>query len=191
MSANPPASFEGDERVRLFCALQLPEQTLDGLLAWQREAFSAVPRVRPVPRENLHVTLAFLGHRPAAELEAIVGALRAASARAERPRLSVRGYRETRSVGMLTFDDDDDRAAALAEDLHERLEALGVYRREDRPWLAHLTVLRFRDRPRLRPPLPELGEVVPSDAAVYLSELGPKGAQYFAVESFVLGERVR
>ena len=29
--------------------------------------------------------------------------------------------------------------------------ALGVYRREARPWLPHLTVLRFRERPRLRP----------------------------------------
>ena len=189
MSANPPASFEGDERVRLFCALQLPEQTLDGLLAWQREAFSAVPRVRPVPRENLHVTLAFLGHRPAAELEAIVGALRAASARAERPRLSVRGYRETRSVGMLTFDDDNDRAAALAEDLHERLEALGVYERERRRWLPHVTVLRFRERPRLRPELPRLEPFATSDAAAYLSRLRPGGARYEVLESVEVGGR--
>ena len=34
---------------------------------------------------------------------------------------------------------------------------LGVYRREARPWLPHVTVVRFRERPRLRPPLPELG----------------------------------
>ena len=31
--------------------------------------------------------------------------------------------------------------------LHERLEALGVYEREKRPWLPHLTVLRFREPP--------------------------------------------
>jgi 2'-5' RNA ligase len=62
---------------------------------------------------------------------------------------------------------------------------------ELRPWLPHVTVLRFRRPPRLRPELPELGEIVPSDAAAYLSRLGPKGAEYVVVESFVLGERVR
>ena len=36
-------------------------------------------------------------------------------------------------------------------DLQERLERLGVYRREGRPWLPHLTVARWRERPRLRP----------------------------------------
>ena len=186
---NAPASFEGDERVRLFCALRLPDDTLDGLVAWEREAFSDVPRARPVPRENLHVTLAFLGHRPASELEPIVGALRAASARAERPRLSVRGYRETRSVGMLTCDDEGGRATALAEEFHERLEALGVYERERRRWLPHVTVLRFRERPRLRPELPPLEPFVTSDAAAYLSRLRSGGARYEVLESVEVGGR--
>jgi 2'-5' RNA ligase len=95
---------------------------------------------------------------------------------------------------MLTFDDEGGRAGALAGDLHERLEELGVYRREERPWLPHLTVLRFRDRPRLRPvldrpPLPELGVVVPSGAAVYISRLQPGGAQYEVLENVALGGR--
>jgi 2'-5' RNA ligase len=189
LSANAPASFEGDERVRLFCALRLPDETLDALVAWQREAFGLVADVRQVPRENLHVTLAFLGHRPAAELGAIVGALRAACAGAERPRLSARGYRETRSVGMLTCDDEGGRATALAEDLHERLEALGVYELERRRWLPHVTVLRFRERPRLRPELPRLEPFVTSDAAAFLSRLRPGGARYEVLESVEVGGR--
>jgi 2'-5' RNA ligase len=88
---------------------------------------------------------------------------------------------------MLSFDDEGGRAAALAERLHAGLEELGLYRRESRRWLPHVTVLRFRDRPGLRPGLPELGEVVPSDAAVYLSRLRPGGAQYEALETVVLG----
>jgi 2'-5' RNA ligase len=88
---------------------------------------------------------------------------------------------------MLVLKDLEGTATGLAEGLFERLERLGVYERERRPWLPHVTVLRFRRPPRLRPPLPELGEVVPSDAAVYISQLGPKGAEYLVVESFVLG----
>ena len=189
MSANPPASFEGDERVRLFCALRLPDETLEALVAWEREAFGDVSAVRQVTRENLHVTLAVLGHRPAAELETIVGALRGVCAGAEPPRLTVRGYRETRSVGMLACDDDADRASALAEDLHDRLEALGVYERERRRWLPHVTVVRFRERLRLRPELPRLEPFVTSDAAAYLSRLRPGGARYEVLESVEVGGR--
>jgi 2'-5' RNA ligase len=183
------ASFEGDERVRLFCALRLPGETLDGLAAWQREALAEAPRIRPVPRDHLHITLAFLGHRPAPELEAILGALRESAASAERPRLAVRGYRETRSVGMLTCDDEGGRAAAFADDLQERLAALGVYERERRRWLPHVTVVRFRERPRLQPALPALEPFVPSDAAAYLSRLRPGGAQYEVLESVEVGGR--
>jgi 2'-5' RNA ligase len=140
-----------------------------------------------VPAENLHVTLAFLGGRPAADLGAVADAVRTAARAALRPVLEVRAYRETRSVGMLVCDDRDGRAGALADDLFGRLEALGVFRREGRPWLPHVTVLRFRARPRLEPPLPELGPFSPSDAAVYLSRLRPSGAQYEVLESFALG----
>jgi 2'-5' RNA ligase len=97
------------------------------------------------------------------------------------------GYRETRSVGMLTLADEGDRAGRLARRLHEELESRALYRREARPWLPHLTVLRFRDRPQLEPPLPELGEVSPSDAAVFISRLGSGGAQYDVLEAVGLG----
>ena len=72
-------SVGGDERLRLFLALRLPEPALDLLEAWQRERLPP-QRVRPVPRDHLHVTLAFLGHRPAGELPVIVQALREAAA---------------------------------------------------------------------------------------------------------------
>jgi RNA 2',3'-cyclic 3'-phosphodiesterase len=184
-----PASVEGSERLRLFCALRLPHETAERFTSWQREALAGVPEVRPLPPEHLHLTLAFLGHRPVAELDAIIGALREAAARAEPPLLSLRGYRETRSVGMLTFDDADGRAAALAVDLHERLAALGVYEPERRKWLPHVTVLRFRKRPRLQPVLPDLEPFMPSDAAAFLSRLRPSGAQYEVLESMAVGGR--
>jgi RNA 2',3'-cyclic 3'-phosphodiesterase len=177
-------SVEAHESLRLFCALRLPDGVLDGLCAWQAEHVRAG---RPVTRSNLHVTLAFLGHRPSADLPAVVEATGAAAAAARPVALRPVRYRETRSVGMLVLEDDGAAAGALAADLHGRLEALGVYRREQRAWLPHLTVVRFRERPRLAPPLPELGSFSPSDAAVYLSRLRSTGAQYEVVQSFELG----
>ena len=176
---------EREQRVRLFCALRLPHDWLDGLVAWQQQL--DVRGARRVARENLHVTLAFLGHRPRTDVGGVAEALREAAAETAPPVLHVARYRETRSVGMLVCDDEERRAAALADDLHGRLERLGVYEREARRWLPHVTVLRFRERPRLRLEPPDLGRVVPSDAAAYLSRLGPSGAQYEVLESVALG----
>ena len=180
----PAASVAGDERLRLFLALRLPDDVLDAIERWQREELRDV---RVVPREHLHVTLAFLGGRPAQELEAIVAALRAAAAEAREVRLRPLRYRETRSVGMLVLDDHGGAAAALAEDVQRRLEELGVYRREQRSWLPHLTVARFRERPRLSPAEPPARTFVPSDAAAYVSRLRSTGAQYDVLESVALG----
>jgi 2'-5' RNA ligase len=181
---NLPASVGDSERARLFCGLRLPDRALDTLSEWQADH---IQQGRPVPRDHLHVTLAFLGHRPVGELKSILRALREAAAAAGPIRLVPERYRETRSVGMLVLNDLGGQATRLAEDLQGRLESLGVYEREARPWLAHLTVVRFRERPRLQPPLPDLGEVSPSDAAAYHSVLRSSGAQYFVVESFALG----
>jgi 2'-5' RNA ligase len=177
---------EGREFLRLFCALTLPVDVVDALDAWQR----SLPRhgARVVERSKLHVTLAFLGKRPATDVDGVFAALRAAVASAHPPPvLGPQRYRETRSVGMLVLTDEDGRAGQIAEELHERLERLGVYEREARPWLPHVTVLRFRSPPRLRPPLPALEPFSPSGAAVYHSALRSGGAQYEVVESVRLG----
>ena len=88
---------------------------------------------------------------------------------------------------MLVLEDEGGTAALLAGDLQMRLERLGVYRREDRPWLPHLTVARWRERPRMRLEPSEMGTFVPSDAAAYLSRLHPGGARYEVLESVALG----
>jgi 2'-5' RNA ligase len=164
--------------------LRVPNDVLGEIERWQRHELRGV---RLVPRDHLHVTLAFLGHRPTGELEAIVEALRSAAAGAGEIRLTPVRYRETRSVGMLVLEDEEGRAGALASRLHERLEGLGVYRREGRPWLPHLTVARWRERSRLRPESPPQRTFVPSDAAAYLSRLHPAGARYDVLESVALG----
>lgn len=179
-----PSTLAGSDRARLFCGLRLPDHVLDGLSAWQDVH---VRKGRPVTRENLHVTLAFLGHRPVEELPAVAEATREAASASGHIQLEPVRYRETRSVGMLVLSDAGEAATAVAEDLHGRLEALGVYERERRPWLPHLTVVRFRERSRLEPPVPAIGPFAPSDASVFISRLHPTGARYEVVESFALG----
>jgi RNA 2',3'-cyclic 3'-phosphodiesterase len=164
--------------------LRLPDAAVDVLSEWQA---ANLPGGRIVPPEHLHLTLAFLGHRPVGELPQISAALHEAAAAAGSIRFLPERYRETRSVAMLVLKDLTGAATELADALFERLERVQVFEREARAWLPHVTVLRFRRPPRLKPPLPELGEFAPSDAAVFLSELRPSGARYVVVESFALG----
>jgi 2'-5' RNA ligase len=171
----------GDDRIRLFCALRLPEGVLDLLVEWQA-TLELPDGVRLLPRENLHVTLAFLGWRAASDLEETVASLRRRAGRVAPPRFAVERYRETRSVGMVALTEDPG-AAKLAYGVQKDL--LGKVERF--PWLPHITVLRFRDRPRLRPAPPDLGTFAPSDAAVYRSVLRPAGAQYEVLETVALG----
>jgi RNA 2',3'-cyclic 3'-phosphodiesterase len=180
-------SVEGRERLRLFLGFPLPASATRAVVRWQEEELGAPARARVVPETNLHVTIAFLGSRPSDELASIAGALREAVEGVSPPVLTALRYRETRSVGMLVFADEEGRAGRIAEAAHEGLAQLGVYEPERRPWLPHVTVVRFRERPRLQPPIPELGAVTLSGAAVYISRLRPTGAQYEVVESVPLG----
>ena len=155
--------MRGRERLRLFVALLLPDEAVSRLVEWQQHELGGGPGLRIVPADNLHVTVAFLGG-----LEPV-------------------RYQETRSVGMVVLSDENDRATRLAERLFDGLERLRVYERERREWLPHVTVVRFRERPRLAPPLPTLGRVMSSELAVMMSRLRPSGARYEVLESVPLG----
>ena len=174
----PPGTVEGDGPIRLFLALELPDDVVAELVRWGKQHLG---RGRPV--ESFHVTLAFLGSQPRAALEPIVAALRRQVLSTEPFELEPVRYRETRSVGMLVLADPSGGATSLAERVQRELEDLGVYVRERRRWLPHVTVVRFRERPRLDPPLPGIGPFAPSGAAALLSRLHPTGAQYEVLES--------
>lgn len=183
----PAATVEGHERLRLFVGLPLPADAAERLAAWQRRELAEIAGARLVPPENLHVTVAFLGHRPSGDVDGILGVLRGTARAVELPVLTPARYRETRSVGMVVFVDKDGRATRLAGEVGEGLERLGVYERERRKWLPHVTVLRFRVPPRVAPPVPDLGPVSPSEVALYHSVLRPTGAQYEILQSVPLG----
>jgi 2'-5' RNA ligase len=183
-----PASVSGDEHIRLFVAYTLAPDDRERLFAWQRTELGKT-QARLVPPERLHFTIAFLGLRPREEIEPIVEVVHAAVDDAGPMPLELLRYRETRSVGMLVFDDTTGEATRVADKIQRGLEEIGAYKCDDRSWLPHVTVLRFRTPPRLRPELPELGPISPSEAAAYHSVLRRDGAQYDVLRSVALGGR--
>ncbi|MBM3679500.1 MAG: hypothetical protein FJW96_16740 [Actinobacteria bacterium] len=183
------ASVEGDDRLRLFVALRLREADLDRLHRWSQDVLrDRVGRgaLRLVRRDDLHVTVAFLGSTPRRDLDVVTEVVTQAARVAQPIELAPVAWRETRAVGMVVLDDRDGAAGRLARAIQAELAARDLYRPEARPWLAHVTTCRFRQPPRLRPvALPE-GTCVPSDVAAYVSRLHPSGSRYEVLASVAL-----
>lgn len=173
-----------DERVRLFVALELPEQICDALIAWRDRSVGRMRQLRRLPAESLHATLCFLGWQDAGQSDAIAAAC-AALAPEPAPLLSLGDPRwlPPRRPRVLAVELGDHggaltRAQAL---LSEVLAAGGWYEPEKRPYLAHVTVARVAHGDRApREPLPEVpsAEFHGSRVTLYRSRLRRSGASY-------------
>jgi 2'-5' RNA ligase len=189
----PRSARRGPAGPRLFVALDPPAAVRHRLAGWLREQRAALPGVRPVAEEHLHVTLAFLGERPPSEVEPVAAAVAAAASTGAAADLGVGAplWLPPRRPRVLTVEVHDDRGdlRALQADVASALEA-AVGWREDRAFRPHLTLgrlrpdaLRERPAPAATPALRFDGEAV----TLYRSLLEPTGARYVAVERVPLG----
>jgi RNA 2',3'-cyclic 3'-phosphodiesterase len=182
--------MSGDERVRLFVALELPEAVRDALVAWR----PAVRGLRLIDPAALHVTLCFLGWRFEREIEPILDACAGVAGFSAASLALDTGLwlppRRPRVLAVRLVDDVGRLAQAQAE-LSRALSAGGWYTPEARPFLAHVTVARVARDARRAPtvalaPAPELS-FAGDRVTLYRSRLGAGGARYEALGSVVLG----
>jgi 2'-5' RNA ligase len=173
------------ERLRLFVALELPREGRSALAEW---AAAVLPLgVRPVPEENLHLTLAFLGSRSPADAEAV----------SERLALVAWPPEALATEGALWLPQPRPRVLAVAlsgaddlEALRDRLVASLVraigFEVERRPFLAHVTVgrvmrdVRVDTRRELPVPLPQLS-LHPVALTLFASRATADGVRYEAL----------
>jgi 2'-5' RNA ligase len=173
-----------EERVRLFVALELPEEARAALMSWSSSAVSGVRGLRLVGGENLHATLCFLGSRWAREVEPIgaacgvlAGEPAVDSAFGEALWLPRRRPR----VLAVSLEDPGGALARMQATLASALAAGGWYAPESRPFLAHITVARIGGSASVRPsdlPAPPAVSVRCSRVTLYRSRLSPSGARY-------------
>jgi len=166
--------------LRLFVALDLPAAVTDALAALRPD-----PDVwRPVSRESLHITLAFLGSRPPEDVAVIEPLVEGGAA----PRLALGDVLllPPRRARVLTVAvrDLDGTLGALQERITGALAAAGVYTPEKRPFRPHVTVARLR--PRTRAPRESALTLDPQEfrgeaVTLYVSRLHPSGARYEAL----------
>jgi 2'-5' RNA ligase len=130
---------------RLFVACDLPPAAAAAMARWQAAELAPHEELRLVP--TLHVTLCFVGAVPERRVDdvaAALGELRRAplpTALGEPLFLPQHGPKR---VVAIHLDDPAGALAATQRSVSDALYHLGVYAPEKRPWLAHLTVARFR-----------------------------------------------
>lgn len=181
--------------LRLFVALSLPEVVRDQLVAWRASAVGAVDGLRPVRRDDLHVTLCFLGSVPAGAASDVLDACAVAATLPAAPlALGAPVWLPRRSPRVLAvaLSDVDGALATAQAALSRSLAAAGLYRPEGRPFLAHVTAARVRHGARVAPAdltAPEPAAFTGQTVTVLRSHLERGGARYEALGRVSLGAR--
>lgn len=177
--------------MRAFLALDIPDETAVALARLQ----AGIPFGRPVPEDNLHLTLAFFEDAPEAALEDLHDLMTSLRARPV----------EIRFTGLDSFTEAErglifagvDRTEPL-QALHDRIASLcrqaglDLPRRRFRP---HVTLMRANRRPdgagrdRLAASLgarPDLPCFTARAVTLYRSSLGPGGAIHDPLAAYPL-----
>jgi 2'-5' RNA ligase len=188
---------------RLFVAVDLPDALREQLIAWAREAVGGLDfatlagaerPLRLLEADTLHLTLCFLGNRPAHEIDAIGAVLEECATDVGELAVGAPLWLPPRRPRTLAVEihDDEKQLGRLREDMAEGLRDAVGWEAERRRFEAHVTVVRMgwraRDAgpsigapPRL-PATPRL-RFQPESVTLYRSWRSPKGATYQALAS--------
>jgi RNA 2',3'-cyclic 3'-phosphodiesterase len=186
-------------------AVDPPEELCERLTAWAREAARgaqghrhAKASLRVLDAELLHVTLCFLGNRPAGEMDVLAAELSTCDGRGGELSLGAPLWLPERNPRTLAVElrDERGRLASLQAEVVAALQRVsgwqpngsahtGVKATADkRRFHPHVTVARLRrgEAPEQRalPPTPS-ASFSPRELVLYRSWLSPEGASYEAV----------
>lgn len=182
------------DSVRTFVAVEVADKVRQAALAVIDELGQAGGDVKWVRRENLHLTLQFLGQVPHPQIADVCQAVSAAVTDVEPFELVIRGagafpnHRRPRTV-WLGVAEGHDELVSVQKRIQKALKKLG-FRPEDRAFSPHLTIGRVREG---GPELAGLGQRIaertavmcgPStirEVVVFSSELAPGGPTYAAL----------
>jgi 2'-5' RNA ligase len=142
--------------VRTFIGIPLPEDVLSSLAGACEAVKTADPTWRQekwVPRQNIHITVKFLGDVPEDSLDALADAVDDAAGRRaafDLRDLGVRAVPNARRARMLwgTFADPDGGASALASAMEKVGLGFGVPA-DERTFKPHATLVRARREKRV------------------------------------------
>ena len=194
--------------MRLFVALDIDREIRERIAKFMSDVRGLAPAVRWVQPESLHVTLKFIGERPAPMVKDLENAMR--GVRVAPFQLAFRGagfYPNERSARVFWIGiQADGSLAEVAAQIERALLPLGI-EPEKRAFSPHLTLARASngsgapgrqkgDRPNRSfsalqaklstIPSPDFGTMNAAEFFLYRSQLSSRGAQYMKIARFTL-----
>src|SRR2546430_7295736 len=186
---------------RLFVAVDPPASVREELRSWARAALArlplrreqnALPDMRLLEPEALHVTLCFVGGRPVGEIEEIGSVLSGCAERVGEVTLGAPLWLPPRRPRALAVEvhDPEGGLARLHGSVAKALADATGWQAERRRFKAHITVARMRGRSApwrssqgREPALPATPPLsfTPASIVLYRSWLSPAGASYQAL----------
>lgn len=180
---------------RLFLAVPVGEDIVEPALDSLKASLEALPPLNPVPRQNLHLTLIFLGNQPANAIEEkLIPVIEETLAQCHPGRIYLRqvaGFPTTRTPRHLALEGYASTSAqALQSSLREALaELLPQDKGKEANWRPHITLARFREKqPRAIEPVPWQAELPLGDVILYQSETTMHGPIYHEIKRWSLSD---
>lgn len=183
--------MQNNQRARTFIAVPVqPPRGLRKVLEKLEQMGSAV---RPIPADQMHITLKFLGPTELEDVMPVCRILKEMRNQFKCVRLAFKGLgafpREDRPNVIWAGVKDETLLAEMAKHLEREMEMLG-YPRERKGFHAHLTLARIKAKPpeELFQLLSdrrdaEWGEVTLDTLKFYRSELKPQRSQYHEMQT--------
>ncbi|MDI6820880.1 MAG: RNA 2',3'-cyclic phosphodiesterase [Patescibacteria group bacterium] len=145
--------------VRLFIAIPLPHEIklqINEIAEKLKKRLPNLGGARWVGEENWHLTVTFLGYQPEKEVPVIEKSIEALSRNSFRVDFDqvIFGPPGTtsRMIWLTTTKESSKIIDLLKKDLEEQLIKNGVrWQRETRPYLGHLTLVRFHEKSKINP----------------------------------------
>jgi RNA 2',3'-cyclic 3'-phosphodiesterase len=181
----------GKDTVRAFVALELEQHLRAALGDLQSQLQPRLGKVRLVRPEGIHLTLRFLGSTSPAQVERLRSELAAAAVKcpatdARAALLSI--FPERGSPRVLWLGLEVEPPVLELQEACERAARAAGFAPEGRPFRAHLTLGRWRERvPRPDLPPVDLGTTRLETVALFESDLRPDRAVYTPLARFRLG----
>ena len=168
---------------RLFFAVWPPRAAAEALHAWALEARHATGG-RATRAETIHLTLVFLGEVSDNELCGAIQAAREAKSNSHAMILEEAKFWRRNRIVWVGPRETPEPLGILVENLKGRLMAKN-FKTENRPFAAHITLIRKADEPRQLPPLPAVSWPV-EEFVLVRSQLSADGSCYERLASFAL-----
>ncbi len=166
--------------MRLFFACWPPAGTAQALARWASEVRNDSGG-KLIAVENIHLTLAFLGE---AQPESAIAAARQVKAGRHEVPIEAARYVKRNKMVWIGPQSAPSELASLAAQLREQLIRAG-FKLEERPFAAHVTLIRKARQPKSIPPLPQLAWPV-EEFLLVSSRISSPGSSYTPIERFAL-----